>query len=568
MGQRPPVTGRPITAPPLQQGTSTAPRQCIIFASQPPFITYEFVVEKTVLYLQWQHRMTPPLQTFMTPEQPFIVLVEVEGHNGLHPITLYLSSAPYRTRRNDTPGYMPYMNVIRQIPEISLSIGNHALNLGDITLSNTENRLTSFWKEYDFAGRRITVLIGEPNQAKANFYTLFSGTVNDKGLQLSGAHDAKIGFYDHAKLLDVPMNDGVIVYIGKDGEPREVTIPVCYGICFNVSLVYIGRSNDSYKRQQFQFNDGPSQAIVVRDRGYLLKEGLNYSVDLEKSIVTMLIPPNGELTADVRGWEQDGYLLEKTGDILWHMITHRTQIPRGYLDRDSFLALNALVPYARDWFVKDGGNVLNAITALLDGVGGYLYANRNGVLAVGQKGQNRLNPTAQLRPRDTQHTGMKFVSQLPPYKALLLTYQHNYSEQDKSSLAQSLEEALEPDELEQYTKPYLTVKVTNTDPVFTAKFLQAINLAKSKKNDNATVTHIAHYADAQQEGERKIALRSRLAKKFEFRGFEVIYALTIGQGIQVFDWEPVLEDGQVGEVQDLKLNVLKHRATVEVLFYD
>jgi len=458
------------------------------------------------------------------------------------------------------------------VPNIALGIDSASENWGDIDFINGDGEMDATLLGYDFALRDFTLLLVNPCDPRSEANTLLKGKASDAGFKVSGKNAATLTVHDKSKALDTPLTAVTVVYpVGEEDDEEEVVLPVCYGQVFNITPVYIGKDGQNYPL--YRFNDGASQALIeLRDRGVVLKSGLNYTVNLATSTLTLLVPPDGELTADVRGQTRAGAWLFSAADIVRDIIVNRTELTEDDLDTDSFDSLAEDVPFTLGFYETGGGNVKSTIQQVLDSIGGYISPRRNGYLRVGRLGDTSAPAAALIYRSDLRPDGFTQKDTGRPIKSILLGYKRNYSNQSRDSLGDSIFSdttgLLSEEDRNKFSLDWLKVKAQNTNAYFLAKYKGAEDLAVDEtKKEKITETLLQIRAETQQEAQRRIALYSLPYRDFDLAGYAKFYDLDVGDVVTIYHTRHGFENGKTCQVHKIDIDVLNRTGTITVRCY-
>lgn len=193
--------------------------------------------------------------------------------------TLYFSTLPYVTEPAESPANQFYeprlndaMNFQRTMYRPERIGGRSIPSFGSLILNNTDGGL-DYLEDYSIAGRAITIKLGGPEFAYADFGTVFEGTAASVAISKDRV---VITLKDLQEKLQLPIQS--VLYGGTggtdggddlEGKPK----PLCYGEVYNISPVLCDSGNLIY-----QINDGTMQEILaVYDKGARLTPPLSFT---------------------------------------------------------------------------------------------------------------------------------------------------------------------------------------------------------------------------------------------------------------------------------------------------
>jgi len=279
---------------------------------------------------------------------------------------VYLSDNIFRTGASEYPTHKGFLQRIDQafnfqqnIPIPGELISRGSQGFGNVELINLDQELDGY-TDIIWNGRSIEVLIGgkyhpnlydEYNTLFSEFERIFYGTVD--GLQWD---NGKISFsvYDFGINLERNIQDEFYQGTGTteggselEGKPK----PICMGRCVNVPPVLVDTTYDVY---QVHFRsieevegvrdkgddltaDGDIVDLVLDDVYSWTPVSGHYITDLANGLIRLGAPPDGKVTADIRGDNVGGYI-ETSGDILKRIAVDLVNIVESIeINSDSFL---------------------------------------------------------------------------------------------------------------------------------------------------------------------------------------------------------------------------------------
>jgi hypothetical protein len=334
--------------------------------------------------------------------------------------TLYVTSrAGYATRPTDTLPSQPFRGVLQSYSFsrsiLQQDIGTFTTGTGKLVIANTDAHYDFLQQDYTVNARPVKLNIGRVDASYNDAFTL--ARLTSTGWNVNG-DQVEIDLVDYSYKLDVPMQPNV--YGGTGGADGGDDIAgkrkqLLFGYCRNVSMLQVVPS-----LLIFQANDGSMQEVVaVYDRGSPLTFYANYATFallaatttipagyyatcLAEGFIRIDADPNGEVTADIRGMNAQGYIVT-TSDIARWAIRNRTAIvDPDELDVNSFDQLNVIQPAAIDYCIRPDDSVTVAafIANIMNGVGGWGGHLRNGLFHVRRFQAPTGNPVAAFSRKD------------------------------------------------------------------------------------------------------------------------------------------------------------------------
>jgi len=130
----------------------------------------------------------------------------------------------------------------------------------------------------------------------------------------------------------------------------------------------------------FQYHSRKSEKVIaVYDQGALLNPpedpSPGYSVDLNKSTITLLAAPAGRITMDVKGDAEGGYV-ETVSDIVSRLLVDFGPLTAGDLNASTFTALNVTNSSLVGFYATDRLLLAEVVDLFMDSIGGFWGENR------------------------------------------------------------------------------------------------------------------------------------------------------------------------------------------------
>jgi hypothetical protein len=332
---------------------------------------------------------------------------------------LYLTStAGYATRPTDTPPNQPFRGVMQSYTFsrsiLQSDIGTFATGTGKLIWANTDAHYDFLQQGYTVNARPITISVGRIDASHDAVFIVARLTATGWNVTTD---QVEVDIVDYSYKLDVALQPNV--YGGTGGADGGADIAgkrkqMLFGYCRNISMLAVWPA-----LLIFQANDGSMLAVVaVYDRGSVLLfhadyptfDALShatvprgyYATCLAEGFIRLGADPNGEVTADVRGMNAQGYIVT-TADIARWAIRNRTVIDDpSDLDTASFDRVNELQPAAIDYCVRpdDSLTVAAFVANIMGAIGGWGGHVRDGKFQVRIFAAPTGNPVARFSRKD------------------------------------------------------------------------------------------------------------------------------------------------------------------------
>jgi len=302
--------------------------------------------------------------------------------------------------------------------------------------------------DYVWDGRDITIYMGGPTFAWADFGIIFKGTALDASWTETVL---TLKIRDFAEVLKKPVQEST--YLGTGGlegtaDLKDVVKPISFGSPRNIEPVLLDRIT-----QLYQFNDGASQAVDnVYDKGVALTKanggandivdlalasindwipiGGQYITDLANGLIRLGAEPDGPLTADVQGFNTGGFI-QSTSDIIKQIIIGG-ELTTADLDLASFTQLNTDNSSAISVYLKaENPTRFDLINQLMVTIGGFWFWDKSRKLKVGQFKFG----TSVATYDETDILTIKRIDTPVPLWSLRMGYARSFTIQDQSEIS-------------------------------------------------------------------------------------------------------------------------------------
>lgn len=364
-----------------------------------------------------------------------IVLVEAKCYTGGAETTRYMSNGVYVSAPADTPANTPYDDIVTSVPSITWRMsetftGRTTITWGDIEIDNSSGERDS-WLTDAWDGRAISLYLGSPDWARADFRHVVTGLIDD--IEAPSPDKLSLRLRDKTAALNVPLQTALVG--GTDAHAGQ-PIPACCGQCFNVEPLLVDAATSTY-----QVHDGQIEDITaVRDNGVALAYPAGYTKDLANGKFALAAAPSGRITADIKGAKPSGTYHTKIADIVKHLVTTYTALTGSDIDTSNFSAFNTACPQLVGLYAKSRLNLIEALDALVTSVGGFYTFSRGGLMQLGQLAAPSGSPVLELTDDDVVFRSLKIKRRLKARETVRLGYERNWTPQP-DGLAAGVSEA-------------------------------------------------------------------------------------------------------------------------------
>lgn len=339
-----------------------------------------------------------------------IYAMELQAHTGAGGVqTFYAASATINTGPGDTPANQHFhpslktpANFERHLFSTGTTSGASSIAFGEVEIANAHGRYDA-WADYSFDGRPITIRImqldrdGVPKGLYKDAPIMIRGTI--ESIDITDAFRT-IRLRIHDRLADLDAKPlltnrylGTTTSAGATAEGpatlKDTIKPRAYGLIRNVTPIDVNPFNLIR-----QVSDRPCSAITVYDGGLPLTlngdyatiaaltsatlSAGQYATSLALGLIRLGGTPALLITADVTATgARDAATLAK-------QILTDFGIVTGDIDAAAFSALTALNGASCGLWVNDERTALNAVTALLSSIGGWIISSAQGQFSVGR----------------------------------------------------------------------------------------------------------------------------------------------------------------------------------------
>jgi len=348
------------------------------------------------------------------------ILCEAKYWDGTAEQTLYMSNTGYVTKPSDTPANTPYREFIKAIPNYSTSISvptassfsvKSSTSFGDIKIENCD-KLKDEWLNYAWAGRRVSIFLGDKSWARSDFKLMINGFIDSFEASDEKTLTLKIRGLEYQ--LDVPISNNLLT----TGNDKDKPKPLSFGNIYNASPVLIDSA-----LQKYMVHDGNIDNVIAKDNGAVLT--ITQTGD---GTFTLTTGGTSNLTTDIQGYKPAGASYITTAvDIVKYIFTTYTGLTSGDLDTASFDTLNALCPQIAGIYTRNGAKVVDVANELLASIGAFYTRSIAGKIVLKRFDVPTNSPVLYLNSDTDMAKTFKIEQILPPLYRVSVGYNRNYS---------------------------------------------------------------------------------------------------------------------------------------------
>jgi len=464
------------------------------------------------------------------------VLVEAVANVAAVDTTRYLSTKNYA----DTVAgriYDPIVNAesVQLIERMSLD-NSPSMSFGDIEIYNVDGSLDS-WLTDIWVNKSITVLVGDVRWARADFTTIFSGTVDDIDSRSRDTLNIKVR--DKLQRLNTPITETTV---GGTSINKNQLIPLCFGECFNVSPLLIDPATLEYQvhRGLGIGADKIESIIEVRDNG--VPVSFTYSVSLVKTKFTLSAQPFGQVTASVQGFKDVSTWINTISLITQSIVTEYGGVNKfasGDLDAVQLAAFDAANTQAVGIYIESRENTLSVCNRLAASVGAQLVMSRLGKLQLLKIELPASGTAFEIDTNDIIENSLSISQKIPVKAAFKVNYDKNWTVQE------GLQTGIPEEHKDMYALEWITV----TEQDATVKTNYALD-----SEPVAVDTMLLTEADATTEATRLLDLYKTPRFVVTFTGTARLVELTLGQRVTLTYPRFGLDAAKEGQVIGLSID--------------
>lgn len=391
-------------------------------------------------------------------------------------------------------------------------IGQSRISYGNISIINNDGELDyllgAIWDE-----AVITVKMGRPTFNYEDFETIFSGKAEQAIWDLSTIN---IRLRNYEAELVTPLQNNL--YLGTGGlegteDLKGQPKPLCFGKCTNIEPVLVDPVNLIY-----HIHDGTINSVItVYFNGYPATLGVDYSVNLSNSTITLLGSPGNNVivTADVTGDNTGGYVSSVT-NIIQRILENYGgfSYPEDF-DTLAFQDTEISNGNTVGIFIKEDTNINDVIDNLIESIGGFWGFNRQNKIFCGIVAEPNSSTILDLTKSD-----IISINRIPSPLHIWYVSTH-YQKIWKQFTVDQLAGAVTPSEVLRLTSPYKQYIASDT--------LYNTPLSNKREIDSLFDT----LSVAQVEGDRQFQLFNKKRDIYEITIKTLNFNINLGQSISV-----------------------------------
>jgi hypothetical protein len=412
--------------------------------------------------------------------------------------------------------------------------GRSKFGAGSVTIINCSCVLDDFltdtsWDKYDF-----TIKMGGLDFDYDDFGAIFIGRAEsvtwDEEKVSIRIRDGQIIFDD---LIQENLYSGTGGLNGTDeltGKPK----PLCYGVVKNITPINVDPVNQIY-----HIHDGPIAGVdEVYFNGLAATAGTDYSVGINNGTVTLLVSPNGIVTCDVRGCNNNGYA-ETGADIIKKIAKDVAGLVDADINLQSFNNVNDINGLSCGFYTGVNAVSMSAVfDQLASSIGGFWGMNRLSKLFVGLV----VEPTRSVRTiKEVELLKIARVATPSPTHLTRIAYQKNWTVMSADRVAGAVTDSRKLFLSEEYRfKDDIDGAVKTRHPINTEREVLAL---------------LSGAAAASSEAARQQALFGADRDYYNVKVGNPTYQLNVGDVVKLIHTRFGLENGRAFMVVGFSENV-------------
>lgn len=482
----------------------------------------------------------------LDPKAVRCVLVEAVSNVGGSNVTRYLSSKNY-VDGVASRIYEPIVSAksIQLIERMSVD-GTPSMSFGDVELVNLDGSIDS-WLRDIWVNKSITILIGDVRWLRADFTTIFSGTIED--IDSRSAETLNIKVRDKLQRLNTPITEQ---RLGGVSANKNELIPLCFGECFNVTPLLSNPATLEYRVHYGSIGASSIEgAIEVRDNG--VPVGFNYVESLVKTRFTLIAQPFGQVTTSVQGVKNSSTWINTTSKIIQKIVTEYGGVNKfvtGDLDTTQLTTFDTANPQPVGLYVESRENTLSVCNQLAASVGAQLVMSRLGKLQLLKVELPPSGTPFEIDENDIIQNTINVTNKFPVKAAFKVNYVKNWTVQT------GLLTGIPEEHKKIYASEYASVTVEDV----AVKSEYALDT-----EPEAVDTLLLKESDAIDEATRLLNIFKNPVVILTFTATARLVELTLGQSVTVAYPRFGLESGVTGQVVGLSIDWGNLMVDVDVL---
>lgn len=475
------------------------------------------------------------------------VLVEAVANVATVDTTRYLSTKNYA----DTVAgriYDPIVNAesVQLIERMSLD-NSPSMSFGDIEIYNLDGGLDS-WLTDIWVNKNITVLVGDVRWLRADFVTIFSGTIEDIDSRSRDTLNIKVR--DKLQRLNTPITETAL---GGTSINKNELLPLCFGECFNVAPLLTNPATLEYRvhKGAGAGADKIESIIEVRDNG--VPVGFTYVESLVKTKFTLAAQPFGQVTASVQGFKDVSTWITTVSLIIQAIVTKYGGVNKfvsADLDTTQLATFEAANTQPVGIYIDQRENTLSVCNRIAASVGAQLVMSRLGKLQLLKIELPASGTAFAIDTNDIIETSLSISQKIPVKAAFKVNYNKNWT----------IQEGLQTGIPEEHKDMYALEWITVTEQDATVKTNYALD-----SEPVAVDTMLLTEADATTEATRLLDLYKTPRFVVTFTGTARLVELTLGQRVTLTYPRFGLDAAKEGQVIGLSIDWSNLTVKVEVI---
>ena len=415
---------------------------------------------------------------------------------------------------------------VQLVERLSLD-GSPSMSFGDIELHNLNGALDS-WLSDIWVNKSINIFVGDVRWLRADFVTIFSGTIED--IDSRSAETLNIKIRDKLQRLNTPMSE---TKLGGASINKNELIPLTFGECFNVSPLLSNPATLEYK-----VHDGAIEDIIeVRDNGVPVAA----TKTIASGKFTLAAQPFGQVTCSVQG--RKATVWDKTvSKVIQNIVLNyggTNKLVSGDLDTAQLASFDTDNPQPIGLYLQDRDNTLSICNQIASSVGAQLSMSRLGKLQLLKIQLPAPGTVFDIGPDDIIQNSISISSKLPVRAAYKVNYNRNWT----------VQEGLQTGIPEEHKKMYALEYVSVTASDLSVKASYALD-----EEPTAVDTMLLTEADATAEASRLLALFKQPLYTITFTGTARLVQLTLGSAVTLTYPRFGSDFGKAGQVIGLSID--------------
>jgi hypothetical protein len=473
------------------------------------------------------------------------LLVDIEYRSsGGTIIKDYLSTHPYVTDLADTPASTAYRCCVLEVPSFDqrmsdVLVGYTTPSIGNVVVDNGDGALDS-WIAANFAGRPLTLYLGDPSWPKSDFRAVLTGVLAAMTVQGTSKLTLEARARDHLLTQDIITTK----YTSGASEGRYK--PLAYGACYNVSPLYIGTGTD----HKYAINAADTYAMTeVRIAGM----ATTAYTDNGDGTFSLWSEATGQVTCDFEGSYSGGTRFRTIKQIIKDLCVTRGPFVEADFEATTWAALDTTFPQYLGLWIDTPIKYFEALDKLCASVGAFYCIQRDGKILI-KKFELSGTATLSLGVDQIVAKGLNIAKIYQPLDNLRLGYKRMWTTQDSFSDNDGAGLISETNR-ELWRNEYSWVASVNSG---------ATNLLKTN-DPKQEGTLLTSKSDCQTEADRWMGIWGSVRVQYAVECFLDGAQVNLGDRVKITHPRLGLAAGVTGTVVKVSDRPTKRRQTIEVL---